>query len=49
VNIVSGFADIHLAPLLLVGCVALFAAIVGGLFGYGTGVLMPRVLSPQLA
>ena len=47
-NIISGFADISLAQLLLVACVALFAAIVGGLAGYGTGALMPLVLVPLI-
>ena len=47
-NIISGFADISLAQLLLVACVALFAAIVGGLAGYGTGALMPLVLVPVI-
>jgi uncharacterized membrane protein YfcA len=48
VNIVSGFADISLAQLLLVACVALFASVVGGLAGYGTGALMPLVLVPLI-
>src|ERR1700675_2191837 len=46
VNIVSGFADVSLLQLLLVACIALFASIVGGLAGYGTGALMPLVLVP---
>src|SRR6202045_967265 len=33
---------------MLVGCVALFAAVVGGLAGYGTGALMPLVLVPLI-
>jgi uncharacterized membrane protein YfcA len=48
VNILSGFADISLAQLVLVACVALFAAVVGGLAGYGTGALMPLVLVPLI-
>jgi uncharacterized membrane protein YfcA len=48
VNIVSGFADISLWQLLLVAAVALFAAVVGGLAGYGTGALMPLVLVPLI-
>jgi uncharacterized membrane protein YfcA len=48
VNFVSGFADISLAQLVLVGCVALFASVVGGLAGYGTGALMPLVLVPLI-
>ena len=47
-NIISGFTDISLAQLLLVACVALFAAVVGGLAGYGTGALMPLVLVPLI-
>jgi len=48
VNLVAGFADISLAQLLLVAAVALFASIVGGLAGYGTGALMPLVLVPLI-
>jgi len=48
VTIVSGFADISLLQLLLVAAVALFAAVVGGLAGYGTGALMPLVLVPLI-
>jgi len=48
VSILSGFADISIAQLLLVACVALLASIVGGLAGYGTGALMPLVLVPLI-
>ena len=48
VNILSGFADISIAQLVLVGGVALFASIIGGLAGYGTGALMPLVLVPLI-
>jgi uncharacterized membrane protein YfcA len=48
VNILSGFADISLLQLLLVAAVALFASVVGGLAGYGTGALMPLVLVPLI-
>jgi uncharacterized membrane protein YfcA len=48
VSILSGFADVSLAQLMLVGCVALFASVVGGLAGYGTGALMPLVLVPLI-
>jgi uncharacterized membrane protein YfcA len=48
VTIVAGFADISLAQLLLVACVALLASVVGGLAGYGTGALMPLVLVPLI-
>ena len=47
-SILSGFADISLAQLLLVAGVALFAAVIGGLAGYGTGALMPLVLVPLI-
>ena len=47
-NLVSGFADISLAQLLLVTGVALFASVIGGLAGYGTGALMPLVLVPMI-
>ena len=47
-NILSGFADVSLAQLVLVGVVALFASVVGGLAGYGTGALMPLVLVPLI-
>ena len=48
VNILSGFADISILQLLLVAVVAMFAAVVGGLAGYGTGALMPLVLVPLI-
>jgi uncharacterized membrane protein YfcA len=48
VNIISGFADISLLQLALVAGVALFASVVGGLAGYGTGALMPLVLVPLI-
>ena len=48
VNILSGFADISLLQLALVAAVALFASVVGGLAGYGTGALMPLVLVPLI-
>jgi uncharacterized membrane protein YfcA len=44
----SGFTDVSLLQLLLVAAVALFAAVVGGLAGYGTGALMPLVLVPLI-
>ena len=47
-NILAGFADISFVQLLLVAGVALFAAIIGGLAGYGTGALMPLVLVPLI-
>lgn len=45
-NILSGFSDISLWQLMLVAGVALFASILGGVSGYGTGALMPLVLVP---
>jgi uncharacterized membrane protein YfcA len=45
-NILSGFADISIWQLALVAGVALFASLVGGVSGYGTGALMPLVLVP---
>ncbi|HTT47529.1 MAG TPA: TSUP family transporter [Pseudolabrys sp.] len=45
-NILSGFAHVSLLQLALVAAVALFASIVGGVSGYGTGALMPLVLVP---
>jgi len=48
VNLASGFADVSLLQLLLVAVVALFASIIGGLAGYGTGALMPLVLVPLI-
>ena len=47
-NILSGFADISIFQLLLVAGMALFASVIGGLAGYGTGALMPLVLVPLL-
>jgi uncharacterized membrane protein YfcA len=45
-NILSGFSDISLWQLMLVAGVALFASILGGVSGYGSGALMPLVLVP---
>ena len=47
-NLLSGFGDISLAQLILVACVTLFASVVGGLAGYGTGALMPLILVPLI-
>jgi uncharacterized membrane protein YfcA len=47
-NLLSGFADISLIQLALVACVALFASVIGGVAGYGTGALMPLVLVPLI-
>jgi uncharacterized membrane protein YfcA len=48
VNLLSGFADISVWQLLLVAGMALFASVIGGLAGYGTGALMPLVLVPLI-
>jgi len=45
-TMLSAFADISVAQLALVAGVALFASIIGGVAGYGTGALMPLVLVP---
>jgi uncharacterized membrane protein YfcA len=45
-NLFSGFHDLSLFQLVPVAVVALFASIVGGVSGYGTGALMPLVLVP---
>ena len=45
-SLLAGFANVSLAQLALVAAVALFAAVVGGMSGYGTGALMPLVLVP---
>lgn len=45
-EILAGFADVTLAQLVVVAAVALLAAVVGGVSGYGTGALMPLVLVP---
>src|SRR5437870_4227249 len=44
----SVFADIAVLQLLLIAGMALFASVVGGVSGYGTGALMPLVLVPIL-
>jgi uncharacterized membrane protein YfcA len=47
-NILAGFADISIVQLLLVAAMALFASLIGGLAGYGSGALMPLVLVPMI-
>jgi uncharacterized membrane protein YfcA len=46
--VLAAFADISTYQLLLVAGVALFASVLGGIAGYGTGALMPLVLVPML-
>jgi len=48
VNFLSGFSDISLLQIFLVAAVALFASVIGGLAGYGTGALVPLVLVPMV-
>ena len=45
-SVLSAFADLSLAELLLIAAMALIASLVGGVAGYGTGALMPLVLVP---
>lgn len=42
------FADLSLAQALLVALVAFAASIIGGLAGYGTGLVLPVVLAPVI-
>ena len=42
----TAFTDVSIYQLLLVAGVALFASVLGGVAGYGTGALMPLVLVP---
>jgi uncharacterized membrane protein YfcA len=44
--LLAAFADISLAQLALIAAVAVFASLIGGVAGYGTGALMPLVLVP---
>jgi uncharacterized membrane protein YfcA len=46
--VISAFADVSIYQLLLVAGVALFASVLGGVAGYGTGALMPLVLVPMV-
>jgi uncharacterized membrane protein YfcA len=45
-HILAGFADISVVQIGIVAAMALLASLVGGIAGYGTGVLMPLVLVP---
>jgi uncharacterized membrane protein YfcA len=47
-DLLSGFADISVAQLLIVAGVALVASVIGGVSGYGSGALMPLVLVPMI-
>jgi uncharacterized membrane protein YfcA len=44
--LVAGLADISLRELALIAAMALVASVIGGVAGYGTGVLLPLVLVP---
>src|SRR3954467_15227733 len=44
----AGVAGISFVQLAIIACMALFASVVGGVSGYGTGALMPLVLVPIL-
>ena len=46
--ILAPLAAVSPAELLLIAAMALFASMVGGVAGYGTGALMPLVLVPML-
>jgi uncharacterized membrane protein YfcA len=45
-HLLAGFADISIVQIGMVAAMALVASLVGGIAGYGTGVLMPLVLVP---
>src|SRR4249920_2950510 len=47
-DLFAGFHDISVWQLIPVAAVALFASVVGGVSGYGTGALMPLVLVPMV-
>src|SRR3982750_4662631 len=42
----AALADLSITELLLIAGMAIFASIIGGFAGYGTGALMPLVLVP---
>jgi uncharacterized membrane protein YfcA len=44
--LLSAIADISILELALIALVAIFASVIGGVAGYGTGALMPLVLVP---
>jgi uncharacterized membrane protein YfcA len=46
--LLEAFADISFAQIALVAAVALFASLIGGVAGYGTGALMPLILVPMV-
>jgi len=46
VPVLAALADLSLAELLLIAAMGIFASLIGGVAGYGTGALMPLVLVP---
>jgi uncharacterized membrane protein YfcA len=48
VNLLTGFSDISIWQLVIVGVVALIANFIGGIAGYGSGALLPLVLVPLI-
>jgi uncharacterized membrane protein YfcA len=46
--LIAAFSDVSILQILLVAGVALFASVLGGVAGYGTGALMPLVLVPMV-
>jgi len=46
--VAAAFADVSIYQLLLIAGVALFASVLGGVAGYGTGALMPLILVPMV-
>jgi len=48
VSLLSGFSDISIWQLVMVGVVALVANFIGGIAGYGSGALLPLVLVPMI-
>src|SRR3982751_5733162 len=42
----AALADLSITELLLIAGMAIFASVIGGVAGYGTGALMPLVLVP---
>src|SRR5258708_27297221 len=47
-SISSALGGISIVQLAIIACMAVFASVVGGVSGYGTGGLMPLVLVPIL-
>src|SRR5687767_9323662 len=45
-DLAAGLAGVSIGEIVLIGAVALLASLIGGVAGYGTGVLLPLVLVP---